>query len=274
MGFLQHQTGRNQITWENLVHLAQMVLLSHLPGPGLCNVFDGVEAASVLQSSVLSRLAENRESMRDVRFSIKTAFPDFMFPMLRALPLAWMPSGHWLFSSSFYQICPWLLQLRHKDRPDNSDKKQHGSLVIIYPSTRCKNMIHDGRGSFLGKSRFNWSAGVEELLAMFYIKGSVQWNKCQRGKGGQARMDRWHALLLHSISIYPWSVSILFATSDQGALRQFIKKPSRHMITNLQILNVILFPPEIDVRLNWRQLKDCKKCWSKGSICSCACGLI
>ena len=169
-----------------------------------------------------------------------SAFPDFMFPLIRALPLAWMPSGHWLFSSSFYQICPWLLQLRHKDRPD---KKQHGSLVIIYPSTRCKNMIHDGRGSFLGKSRFNWSAGVEELLTMFYINGSVQWNKCQRGKGGQARMDRWHALLLHSISLYPWSVSISFATSDQGALRQFNKKPSRHMI---------------DVQLNWRQLKDCK----------------
>ena len=206
MRFLQHQTGRNQITWENLVHLAQMVLLSHLPGPGLCNVFDGVEAASVLQSSVLSRLAEKRESMRDVKFFIKSAFPDFMFPMLRALPLAWMQSGRWLFSSSFYQICPWLRQLRHKDRPD---KKQHGSLVIIYPSTRCKNMIHDGRGSFLGKSRFNWSAGVEELLTMFYINGSVQWNKCQRGKGGQARMDRWHALLLHSISLYPWSVSIL-----------------------------------------------------------------
>ena len=40
-------------------------------------------------------------------------------------------------------------------------KKQHGGL--IYPSTGCKNMIHDGRGSALRKPRLNWSAGVEKV---------------------------------------------------------------------------------------------------------------
>ena len=35
---------------------------------------------------------------------------------------------------------------------------------LIYPSKRCKNMIHDGRGSALRKPRLNWSAGVELFL--------------------------------------------------------------------------------------------------------------
>ena len=165
-----------------------------------------------------------------------------MSPLLRALLLAWMPSGHWLFSSSFYQICPWLLQLRHKDRPD---KKQHGSLVIIYPSTRCKNMIHDGRGSFLGKSRFNWSAGVEELLTMFYKKEvfnetSVSGAKEVR-KGWTADMHfcytASHSTLGQSVFYLPLQTRELWGNSTRSL------PESRHMITNLQILNVILFSP-------------------------------
>ena len=42
-------------------------------------------------------------------------------------------------------------------------KKQLGGL--IYPSTRCKNMIHDGRGFALGKPCFNWCVGVELLAS-------------------------------------------------------------------------------------------------------------
>ena len=52
-------------------NLAQMVLFSDLPRPGLGNVLDSVKAASILKSShpILARLAAKRKRMMNAAFS-------------------------------------------------------------------------------------------------------------------------------------------------------------------------------------------------------------